>query len=224
MALGLALGLALAACGSGSDASSSSDGPQVLGVSTSSTALPAAEPGDVTVAVVADSEVPDPVSELLDQEAGIHVVSMTSMQGATMAELDPSADAALAEDPDVLVYAGGTNDLSSGPQFVLDGLHERLTRFAAETCVVMAVPVFRYERGTEAEVQQRTSGTRVLEDAATADGAHVASYLDISLTMDARGEDFFAEGELGDLHPATSSYPAIADAIAEQVRACGAEG
>jgi hypothetical protein len=48
----------------------------------------------------------------------------------------------------------------------------------------------------------------------------VASYLDVSLDMDDLGEDFFAEGGLGDLHPDPRSYPRIAASIAEQVRAC----
>jgi len=172
------------------------------------------------VRVVADSEVPDGVSELLDQQPGIEVASMRSAEGATMAELDGSVDEALAQEPDVLVYSGGTNDLPNGPLQMLEALKGRLARYSAQTCVVMAVPVFRYERGTDAEVAERTSGTRVLEQGAASAGAKVASYLDVSLAMDDRGEDFFAPGELGDLHPDPTAYPRIAEAIAEQVRAC----
>jgi hypothetical protein len=213
--------LTLGACGGSSASESGGDRTTAPGSGrSSSTASTDPDVGAIDVRVVADSEVSDGVSELLDQRPGIRVASMMSIQGATMAELDPSVDAALAEHPDVLVYAGGTNDLASGPQAVLDGIGERLGRYTAATCVVMAVPIFRYERGTEAEVQARTAGTRLLESAVADAGARVVSYLDISLAMDARGEDFFAEGELGDLHPAPSSYPAIADAIAEQVRAC----
>jgi hypothetical protein len=110
-------------------------------------------------------------------------------------------DGALADEPDVFVYSGGTNDLATGPIEMLAGLKERLTRYGEQACVVMAVPVFRYERGTDAEVAERTKGTRLLEGEAASTGAKVASYLDVSLAMDDRGEDFFAEGELGDLHP-----------------------
>ena len=79
----------------------------------------------------------------------------------------------------------------------------------------------RSERGTDAEVAERTAGTRILEQAAADAGAKVASYLDVSLAMDEAGEDFFAEGELGDLHPGPAAYPRIAESIAAQVRACG---
>ncbi len=172
------------------------------------------------VRVVADSEVPEAVSELLDQQSGIRVASMSSAEGATMSQLDPTVDAALAQQPDVLVYSGGTNDLGTGPLQMLEGLKGRLARYATKACVVMAVPVFRYERGSDAEVAERTKGTRVLEQGAASAGAKIASYLDVSLTMDERGDDFFAEGELGDLHPGSRAYPGIAQAIAEQVRAC----
>ncbi|WP_426573585.1 SGNH/GDSL hydrolase family protein [Aquihabitans sp. McL0605] len=209
----LAAVLALAACSSGADAS---------GPSTSSTTSTTVDDGpQITVRVVADSEVPDGVSRLLDQEHGIEVQSMSSTDGATMAELDPTVDAALAEQPDVLVYSGGTNDLKTGPLQMLSGVEERLGRWSKDACVVMAVPIFRYQRGTDAEVAERTKGTRLLEQGAAGAGAEVASYLDVSLAMDRKGEDFFAEGPLGDLHPGAAAYPGIADAIAAQVRACG---
>ncbi|WP_421120804.1 SGNH/GDSL hydrolase family protein [Aquihabitans daechungensis] len=213
--------LALASCSS----ASSDPGPATTATSSTTTvatttSAPVDEGPQTVVRVVADSEVPDAVSELLDQQPGIEVASMRSVEGATMAELDESVDEALAQEPDVLVYSGGTNDLETGPLQMLEGLEERLARYAARTCVVMAVPIFRYERGTDAEVAERTKGTRVLEQAAASAGARVASYLDVSLAMDDRGEDFFAEGELGDLHPGTQAYPGIAESIAEQVRAC----
>lgn len=172
---------------------------------------------DVEVAIVADSEVPVDVADLVDDVDGITVASQVSLDGATMAELDDHVDAALAEDPDVLVYAGGTNDLPAGPDAVLEGLGRRLRTYRAEACVAVAVPVFRYERGTAAEVDERTAGTRVLEEAVADTGATVVSYLDVSLAMDEAGEDFFAEGELGDLHPGAAAYPRIAEAIAAGV-------
>ncbi|HWJ99054.1 MAG TPA: SGNH/GDSL hydrolase family protein [Acidimicrobiales bacterium] len=215
VAVCLACSPVLVGCSSGAPDPASSE-PQAVATTS------APETGDaLDVRIVADSEVPDEVAALLDAEPGIAVSSAVSEHGATMAELDAAADAALAEHPDVLVYAGGTNDLPDGPVAVLAGLDERLRRYGEQACVVVAVPVFRYERGTAAEVQQRTEGTRVLERAVVASGARVASYLDVALAMDQAGEDFFAEGELGDLHPGSRSYPRIAAAIAEQVRACG---
>ncbi len=206
--------VALVGCSGGSS--------DVAAPATSSSTSAVAEEGpQIVVRVVADSEVPDAVSELLEQQPGIEVASMSSANGATMPELDATVDEALAQEPDVLVYSGGTNDLGTGPLQMVEDLKARLTRYGAKACVVMAVPVFRYERGTEAEVAERTAGTRVLEREAASAGAKVASYLDVSLAMDERGEDFFAEGELGDLHPGPDAYPGIAEAIAEQVRACG---
>lgn len=202
-----ALAMAAVACssGSGSGAAPSSTAPS----------------GPTrTVRVVADSEVPDGVAAELARQPGIAVASHSSADGATMAQLDAAVDAALAQHPDVLVYSGGTNDLPSGPQVMLDGLTGRLRRWSAQTCVVMAVPVFRYQKGTRAEVEARTSGTRVLERAASDAGAHVASYLDVALAMDDAGEEFFADGELGDLHPGPAAYPRIAAAIAAAVADC----
>lgn len=202
--------------------SSSSDSPQASGSSTAPAATTTESGPQIDVRMVADSEVPDGVAELLDQQPGIQVSSHLSADGATMAQLDESVEAALAEQPDVLVYSGGTNDLATGPLQMLEGLKERLTRWGAQTCVVMAVPVFRYERGTDEEVAKRTAGTRILEEGAASTGAKVASYLDVALAMDDEGKDFFAEGELGDLHPGPIAYPGIAESIAEQVRACAA--
>jgi len=217
VALGLVAGAVLAACSSHPSARPA--GETKVRAATTDVTAPASD--EVAVRVVADSEVPDQVAELLDGEAGIRVLSHVSVHGATMAELDPAVAEALAAHPDVLVYAGGTNDLASGPLDMLAGLEERLRAATGQTCVVVAVPVFRYERGTDEEVRTRTQGTRVLEGAVTATGARVASYLDVSLAMDDAHQDFFAEGELGDLHPGPAAYPRIADAIAEQVRACG---
>jgi hypothetical protein len=139
-----------------------------------------------------------------------------------MAELDATVDAALAQDPDVLVYAGGTNDLPSGPTVMLHGLEQRLRRYVATACVVVAVPIFRFHGTTDAEIDKETAGTRVLESAVREAGAHVASYLDVALAMRAEGQDFFAEGELGDLHPGTAAHPRIAASIVDAIRSCPA--
>lgn len=191
------------------------------GCSSSSGDTTGVAPGEaITVAVVADSEIPDEVATLLGQTDGIDVTSAVSMHGATMAELDPEAAKALASGPDVLVWSGGANDLPAGPLIMLEGVKERLARYGSDTCVVFAVPVFRYKRGTPEQVAERTSGTRILEQAGTDSGAVVASYLDVSIAMDAGGRDFFAQGELGDLHPGPQAYPDVAAAIADAVNQC----
>ena len=69
---------------------------------------------------------------------------------------------------------------------------------------------------TDEELEIGTFGES-LEEAVAETGATVVSYLDVSLAMDAAGEDFFAEGELGDLHPGPAAYPRIAEAIAAGV-------
>ncbi len=157
---------------------------------------------------------------LLGEAEGISLVAASSADGATMAELDPTVDAALALDPDVLLYAGGTNDLPSGPTTMLDGLTSRLERWSADRCVVVAVPVFRFRSTTDEAIATETAGTRILEQAVADAGAVPVSYLDIALEMRAAGEDFFAEGELGDLHPGAAAHPRIAAALADAVRAC----
>jgi hypothetical protein len=172
------------------------------------------------VAVVADSEVPPEVAELLHGRPEVDVVFRELHDGATMAQLDPHVTGALGADPEVLLYAGGTNDLPQGPQAVLDGLAARLPRYARRACVVMAVPVFRYERGAPEEVAERTAGTRVLERHVAEHGAQVVSYLDVSLAMDEQGLDFFAEGELGELHPGEQAHGRIAEAIAREIARC----
>jgi lysophospholipase L1-like esterase len=176
--------------------------------------------GGIATAIVADSEVPEEVADLVADADGISVTVASSADGATMAELDPAVDAALADGPDVLVYAGGTNDLPAGPAAMLAGLEERLGRYAEEACVVVAVPIFRFRGTTDEEIAAETAGTRLLEDTVAAAGARPVSYLDLALEMRAEGEDFFAEGELGDLHPGPAAYPRIAAAIADEVRAC----
>lgn len=195
-----AVALAALACSSDGDGGSASTG--------------------VAVAVVADSEIPAEVADLLGADERIRIAEASSTDGATMAELDPAVERALDDDPAVLVYAGGTNDLPAGPLVMLEGLEDRLTRWVEQVCVVVAVPIFRYERGTPEEVAAQTRGTRLLEDAVVATGARAVSYLDISLAMDAAGEDFFAEGELGDLHPGPAAYERIAAALADEVAAC----
>jgi hypothetical protein len=208
-------GALLAACsGSGSgDGSSSGEGATTTG------ALVDDGPGR-TVAIVADSEIPDEVAALLAEADGVRVLSASSADGSTMAELDPTVDDALAADPEVLVYAGGTNDLPAGPTVMLDGLTGRLRSYAAERCVVVGVPIFRFRGTTDAEIEAETAGTRILEDAVDETGAVAVSYLDLALEMRAAGEDFFAEGELGDLHPGPAAHPRIAAALATAVRAC----
>ncbi|MCB0971701.1 MAG: SGNH/GDSL hydrolase family protein [Acidimicrobiales bacterium] len=168
---------------------------------------------EVEVAVVSDSEIAPEVIDMVDGAPSVDVSSAFQLDGATMSELDEAANEAIAGDAGVLLYAGGTNDLPSGPALMLEGLTSRLRSYSAERCVVVAVPVFRYEAGTEAEVAERTAGTRVLEEAVADAGATVVSYLDVSRSMAAEGEDFFAEGELGDLHPGQAAHARIAEAI-----------
>ena len=161
-------------------------------------------------AIVADSEIPDAVAELVAGADGIAVLRHSSADGATMAQLDPQVDAALADDPDVLVYAGGTNDLPSGPATLLEGLGERLRRWSADRCVVVAVPIFRFHATTDEGIRQETAGTRTLEQTVADAGAHLVTYLDLALAMRSQGEVFFAEGELGDLHPGLAAHARIA--------------
>ena len=137
-----------------------------------------------------------------------------------MVELDPTVAEALADGPDVLVWSGGTNDLGDDPFEMLAGVEERLAEYAQRGCVVFAVPIFRYEQGTPEEIAEETAGSRLLEEAAVESGAVVASYLDVSLAMAEDGRYFFAEGELGNIHPGTQSYPDIAEAIGEAVDRC----
>lgn len=203
------VGIATASCGG----SGSGDGGGGAGASASG-------PDDRTVAIVADSEIPEEVAELVADAEGIEVLAASSADGATMAELDPVVERARADDPDVLVYAGGTNDLPAGPTQMLDGLTGRLRSYAAERCVVVAVPIFRFRGTTDAEIEAETAGTRVLEDAVADAGARPVSYLDVALEMRAAGEDFFGAGELGDLHPGAAAYPRLAAALADAVRAC----
>jgi hypothetical protein len=208
LALALSLLVALLA-GCGSDGGSAGGGSE--GVDGG---------GGIATAIVADSEIPEEVADLVAGAEGLDVRTASSEDGATMAELDPLVDAALADDPQVLVYAGGTNDLPAGPTVMLAGLEERLARYAAETCVVVAVPIFRFRGTTDEEIAAETAGTRVLEEAVAEAGAQPVSYLNLALAMRADGEDFFAEGELGDLHPGTVAYPRIAEALAAAVRSC----
>ena len=87
---------------------------------------------------------------------------------ALIADDEPPARAKLrrylAAEPDVLLYAGGTNDLPSGPLVMLEGLEQRLRAASERTCVVVAVPIFRYEPAPRAEVEAASAGTRLLED------------------------------------------------------------
>lgn len=228
LAASTALLVALAGCSS--DGSEGSSGTTAAGgATTASTAAPATtgttapvvvEDGDLRVAIVADSEIPPEVAALVDEAPGIAVVSSELHDGFRMAQLDPFAEEALAQEPDVLVYSGSTNDLDAGPAALLDGLDQRLRSYVASTCTVMAVPVFRYEAGTPEEVETRTEGTRILERASADTGAHVASYLDVSIALAADGTDFFAEGELGALHPSAAAHPGIAAAIVREVEDC----
>lgn len=206
----------LAGCGGGSGSSG-----EAGGTTASSPATTTASPG-VTTVIVADSEIPDEVAALVGQADGISLGAASSADGATMAELDPTVDAVLADDPAVLVYAGGTNDLPSGPTVMLNGLTGRLERWSAERCVVVAVPIFRWQGTTDEAIAQETAGTRVLEQAVVDAGATPVSYLDIALAMRAEGASFWGDGELGDLHPGAAAHPRIAAAIADAVRACPA--
>ena len=215
-----ALGLGLVACGGGEGDPDPGASPTSVAPGPTTTTTAPDEPGALEVAVVADSEIPDELVDALDARPDLRVTMRELHGGAPMAALDGHVDAALATDPDVLLYAGGTNDLPSGPQAVLDGLAERLPRYGAGRCLVMAIPIFRYERGTPAEVAERTAGTRVLERHVRSLGAVVVSYLDVSLAMDAEGEDFFHEGELGRLHPGPQAYQRITAALAEGIGRC----
>jgi hypothetical protein len=174
------------------------------------------------VAIVSDSEIAPGVAAALDALPDIDVVNQELHEGYTMAKLDRYVGPAFADHPDVFLYAGGTNDLPNGPAAILDGLHQRLPGYAAKACLVMAVPIFKYQKGTPAEVAQRTSGTRALEQAVHTDGAHVVSYLDISLAMAAQGKDFWGDGGLGELHPSGAAYPLITAALAAEIRRCPA--
>lgn len=222
---GSALALSTLGCRAGSDGDGSAPraSPPATTTGDGPSNAPAPDTADaLTTVVVADSEVPVEVVRLLDERPELRVMSTEVHEGWTMAQLDPLVDEALDRQPDVLVYAGGTNDLADGPFRMLDGLTARLAGYRERTCVVVAVPIFRYEPGTDAEVAERTAGTRVLEARVQASGARVASYLDVSIAMAKAGEEFFADGELGELHPGEAAYPRLAAALAEQVEACRA--
>ena len=138
-----------------------------------------------------------------------------------MGRLDPLVDEALATHPDVLLYAGGTNDLPEGPVPMLTGLTRRLRRYVRSTCVVVAVPIFRYAPGSDAEVARSTAGTRILEQRIDQTGAHAVSYLDLAIAMGDAGADFWGSGGLGELHAGPEAYPRISTALASAVTACG---
>lgn len=138
-----------------------------------------------------------------------------------MGQLDPLVADALTTHPDVLLYAGGTNDLAAGPIPMLTGLTSRLHRYVRSACVVVAVPIFRYAPGSDAEVARRTAGTRILEQRIDQTGAHAVSYLDLAIAMGHAGADFWGDAGLGELHAAPDAYPRISAALASAVTACG---
>lgn len=226
-AMGLALGAmsALVGC-AGSDGEDAEAAPSsTAATSSTASASPPPPEGVAEVQVVADSEIAPQVVDLLDERPEIEVSHAELHDGATMAELDGFVATALDAEPDVLLYAGGTNDLPDGPFEMLAGLEERLRAATERACVVVAVPIFRYEPGTPEEIAEATQGTRVLEDAVTATGAVAVSYLDVSLAMLDAGRDFFADGELGDLHPGIEAHPDLAEALAAGIATCAdAEG
>ncbi len=181
------------------------------------------DPDAIRVAIVSDSEIAPDVADRLDGRSDVTVVFRELHVGATMAELDAFIGGAEDAQADVLVYAGGTNDLSSGPMVMLDGLTTRLTDLADRfPCVVFAAPIFKYAPAPREQLEVQNAGTRTLERAAADTGAVVVSYFDISLDMLVAGEEFFGPGELGDLHPGDAAHPAIADAFATAVASCPA--
>lgn len=173
------------------------------------------------VAVVADSEVPSEVVERLRSTPGIEIASSVTQPGARMEHLDIALQAALDEQPDALVYAGGTNDVAPlGVSGMLTALEPRLTGAKAATCVVFIVPAVDTTTLDGASREQADQLLDAFGEVVTTWGVQVVSYPELAQAMADDGQSFFADGAVGAIHPGPAAYDRIADAIAQEVAAC----
>ncbi|MGN6692891.1 MAG: SGNH/GDSL hydrolase family protein [Aquihabitans sp.] len=221
-------GLAASGCSSddaGAAAGSTTSEPTAATPSTATstaTSTTAAPSGPArTVAIVADSEVPSEVADRLASTPGIEVTSRVTQPGARMEHLDIALDRALAEQPDALVYSGGTNDVAPlGVSGMLDALEPRLTKAKAATCVVFIVPAVDTTTLDGAAKDQADQLLNAFGDVVGTWGMQVVSYPEVARAMAADGETFFADGAVGAIHPGPAAYDRITDAIAQEVASC----
>jgi hypothetical protein len=219
-----ALSVVVSGCTGGSSDGESDTTATIAPKTSTSTSTSAAvpdDPGALDVAVVADSEVPSEVVDLLDGRADISVSSRVTEPGWTVEKLDAGFDAALASKPDVLVYSAGANDLpDKGISGMLPLVESRVDEAKAATCVVYIVPAVDTAAMEEPERSQTDQLLGAFKDVVSGWGVKVVSYPDIAKAMADEGKTFFKGEGLGSFHPGESAYPRIADAIAEQIGAC----
>ncbi len=226
MVCAAALSIAVASCTGGSsdagpDPATSAPSTSTSTSTTASSSTVPDAPGARNVAIVADSEVPADVVDLLDARPDIGVSSRVTEPGWTIEQLDDGLDAALALKPDVLVYSAGANDLpSKGISGMLPLLEGRVDEAKALTCVVYIVPAVDTASMEEPERSQTDQLLAAFGDVASGWGVQVVSYPEIAAAMADEGGRFFGEGGLGSFHPGAVAYDRIAESIAQEIASC----
>ena len=173
------------------------------------------------VAVIADSEVPAEVVDLLEADPAIVVTSRVTESGWTIRQLDDGFDAALASKPDVLVYSAGANDLSpSGIGGMMALLEVRLDVAMGATCVVSIVPAVDTASMEEPGRSQADQLLAAFKEVLLGWGVSVVSYPEVAVAMAAHGDRFFDGDGLSSFHPGPAAYEPIADAIAKEIASC----